>query len=501
MLKLKVPLIDLMKSICADLVLQRMPSGDATPFNRRLYDCLRTAILDRSLPPKSALPASRELARELEVSRNTVLDAYEQLRAEGYITSLAGSGTFVATTAPEAFLTTRNTPARSKLGARDIRFALRARPFTSEGAASTDQWGAFMPGVPDVTEFPSRQYSRILSGLWRSPAPELLTYAHGGGHLALRTAITEHLRIARSVRCDPEQVLITEGVHQAIDLCVRMLVDHRDPVWVEEPGYWGFHKVLQMCEAQIKPMAVDDGYLWPHLGSPPRLIFVTPSHQYPLGTVMPLNKRRELLDYARSCGAWIIEDDYDSEFRFSGRPIPAMQGLEEDSPVIYIGTFSKTLYPGLRVAFMVLPQGLAAAFKTAHSDLYRQGHTITQLALSSLIENGHFATHIRRMRIVYARRRAILEALITLHLGAGRISESSSKAGLHLVLRLPDGIDDVAISTAAQSRGILTRPLSKYYLNSPRRGLLLGYACVPNDRIEPAFLALKECLPRSMWKS
>jgi GntR family transcriptional regulator/MocR family aminotransferase len=486
----------MMKSICADLVLQRLaPAGDGA-LNRQLYDCLRGAILDGSLPPSSPLPASRDLAREIGMSRNTVLHAYEQLGTEGYVHARVGSGTFVAETTPDSFLSAGRISAESAAADKPVRLSRRAQALLANASAAPLQWGAFMPGVPDVTQFPHRQFSRILARLWREPPPELLTYSHGGGHAALRAAIAEHLRVARSVRCDADQVLVTEGVHQAVDMTLRMLVDPRDTVWVEEPGYWGFHKVLQMGSAVVRPLRVEEeGAGWPRGRTPPRLIFVTPSHQYPLGSVMSLARRRELLDYARASGSWIVEDDYDSEFRFAGRPIPAMQGLEADAPVIYIGTFSKTLFPGLRVGYMVLPRALAEPFRTAHADLYREGHAITQAALAELLEQGHYAAHIRRMRVLYARRRALLVSLITQHLGPAYLDPQSSNAGLHLVLRLPDGSDDVAIAQAAQARGVLTRPLSRYYLRGgARRGLLLGYACVQDRDIAPAFHALRDCL-------
>ncbi|MES2530727.1 MAG: PLP-dependent aminotransferase family protein [Pseudomonadota bacterium] len=486
-----------MKSICADLVLQRLAPANGGALNRQLYDCLRSAILDGSLPPSSPLPASRDLAREIEMSRNTVLHAYAQLQAEGYVHSRVGSGTFVAETTPDSLLSAGRTSAAADGADAPVRLSRRAQALLANASAAPLQWGAFMPGVPDVTQFPHREFSRILARLWRDPAPELLTYAHGGGHPALRAAIAEHLRVARSVRCDADQILVTEGVHQAVDLSLRMLVDPRDTVWVEEPGYWGFHKVLQMGSAVVKPMHVEDeSGDWPR-GTPPRLIFVTPSHQYPLGSVMSLARRRELLDIARAAGGWIVEDDYDSEFRFAGRPIPAMQGLEADAPVIYIGTFSKTLFPGLRVGYMVLPRALATPFRTAHADLYREGHAITQAALAELLDQGRYAAHIRRMRVLYARRRALLMSLIAQHLGPEYLDAQSSNAGLHLVLRLPDGTDDVAIAQAAQARGVLTRPLSRYYLHGgARRGLLLGYACVQEENIAPAFHVLADCLRR-----
>jgi len=491
-----------MKSICADLVLHRLTPDAGAALNRQLYDCLREAILDGSLPPSSALPASRDLARETGMSRNTVLHAYAQLQAEGYVHSRVGSGTFVSATTPESQLSAGRARAAAPAAVTPVRLARRAQALVDDASAASRQWGAFMPGVPDVTQFPHRTFGRILARLWRAPAPELLTYSHGGGHPALRAAIAEHLRVARAVRCDADQVLVTEGVHQAIDMSLRMLVDPRDTVWVEEPGYWGFHKVLQMDAARVRPLQVESaddsaGAGWPRGGTPPRLIFVTPSHQYPLGSVMSLARRRALLDFARASGGWIVEDDYDSEFRFAGRPIPAMQGLEPDSPVIYIGTFSKTLFPGLRVGYMVLPRALAAPFRTAHADLYREGHAITQLALAELMEQGHYAAHIRRMRVLYARRRALLAGLIAEHLGPASLHPQASNAGLHLVLRLPEGSDDVAIAARAEARGVLTRPLSRYYRRSgAQRGLLLGYACVQEADIAPAFRVLLECIRR-----
>jgi GntR family transcriptional regulator/MocR family aminotransferase len=494
------PIQKAMKSICADLVLQRIAPAAGAALNRQLYDCLRGAILDGSLPPSSALPASRDLARETGMSRNTVLHAYEQLRAEGYVHSRVGSGTFVAETTPESQLATGRGAAAAPARAAPVRLARRAQALVDDASAAARQWGAFMPGVPDVTQFPHRAFGRIVARLWRDPAPELLTYSHGGGHPALREAVAEHLRVARAVRCDADQVLITEGVHQAIDLSLRMLADPSDTVWVEEPGYWGFHKLLQMGAWRVRPLRVEaegdgPGAGWPRGGSAPRLIFVTPSHQYPLGSVMSLARRRELLDFARQSGSWIVEDDYDSEFRFAGRPIPSMQGLEDDSPVIYIGTFSKTLFPGLRVGYMVLPRALAAHFRTAHADLYREGHAITQVALAELLGQGHYAAHIRRMRVLYARRRALLAGLIGEHLGPDHLHPQASNAGLHLVLRLPEDRDDVAIMEAAQARGVLSRPLSRYYRRGDgRRGLLLGYACVEEANIEPAFRVLLDCI-------
>lgn len=431
------------------------------------------------------------------MSRNTVIHAYDQLLAEGYVHARVGSGTYVSATAPDRFLTIHDAGVQAGGAAATSRLSRRAASLLERASAAPDQWGAFMPGVPDVTAFPNRHYARILAKLWRTPSPELLTYGSGGGRIELREAIATYLRVARSIRCDPAQILITEGVHQAIDLTVKMLVDPGDSVWVEDPGYWGFHSVLSMePDVRVVPVPVDaQGLRIPQRPARPRLIFVTPSHQYPLGSVMSMARRQELLAFARTNGAWIVEDDYDSEFRFGGHPIPAMQGVDTQAPVIYIGTFSKTLYPALRVGYMVLPLSLADAFRTAHADLYREGHAITQLALAQLLTEGHYAAHIRRMRVLYARRRALLVELIQRHLGPDFLHAQDSKAGLHLVLRLPDHVDDVALQQALQVHGILTRPLSRYYVRAtPQRGLLLGYASVPEAKIIAAFGVLRAVL-------
>ncbi len=509
-----------MKSICGDLLLQRLgPEGLAgvgMPLNRGLYECIRGAILDGSLAPATRLPPQRDLAAELGLSRNTVMFAYEQLLAEGYLRARTGSGTFVADTAPESYLNA-TAAAVHEAGPRSMPgLSPRGQRLLANASASPTQWGAFMPGVPDLRRFPHRRFAQISARLWRQPPPEWLSYGHGGGLPALREAVAAHLRVARSVRCDADQVLITEGIHQAIDLVVRLLGSAGDQAWVEEPSYWGIRGVLQVSDINMMPLPVDEeGLVLPEPGTgqtsghapaqeakheppAPHFIFVTPSHQYPMGAVMSLKRRRALLELARQHGSWIVEDDYDSEFRFSGQPIPSLQGMEPDAPVIYIGTFSKTLYPGLRMGYMVLPRDLAGSFQTAHAELYRAGHLMTQATVAEFMQAGDYAAHIRRMRPLYARRRAVLAALIERYLGPGALNAQGSNAGLHLVLRLPDEADDVAITAAARARGIVVRPLSRYYLGEPaRKGLLLGYACVPEEDIGPAFDVLLGCLRES----
>jgi GntR family transcriptional regulator/MocR family aminotransferase len=274
---------------------------------------------------------------------------------------------------------------------------------------------------------------------------------------------------------------------------VRSLSDPGDCVWMEEPGYWGIANVLRMQQGlRLHSVPVDaEGMQLPEGLPVPRLIFVTPSHQYPLGAVMSMARRRALIAYARQVGAWIIEDDYDSEFRFSGSPVPSMQGMEEDAPVIYIGTFSKTLYPGLRMGYMVLPQVLSEPLRRIHSELYREGHQLPQQVIAELITEGHYAAHIRKMRLLYGKRRRVLLARVERDLGADHRPGGESDAGLQCVMHLPGQEDEVALAEDHRQAGIFDQPLSRYYAGPhTRRGLLLGYACVAEEEIGAAFFRM-----------
>ncbi|WP_075181778.1 PLP-dependent aminotransferase family protein [Pantoea sp. 1.19] len=487
-----------MQSLHADHLLQRLQQETAGPLHERLFRCLRGAIIDGVLPATHRLPASRDLARELGVSRNTVLNAYETLRAEGYVQARTGSGTWVAEVLPESCLQSQararapTPPRRGK-----VTLSQRGNTLLGHAGASPHQWGAFVPGAPDVTAFPHAQFSRIQARLNREPEIDRLIYSSSGGGVELRAALADYLRVARSVACDAEQIIITEGIHQGVDLISRLLCDNGDRAWLEDPGYWGTRNLLRINGLEIRPMPVDEQGLVPDLSDPhpPRLICVTPSHQYPLGSHLSLARRQQLLAYARQHGSWIVEDDYDSEFRFSGQPFPALQGLEPDSPVIYMGTFSKTLYPALRIGYMVVPRALAEPLRLAAAELYRGGHLLIQRALAEFIREGHYAAHIRRMRLLYGKRRAFLIGLIQRYLGDAWLREFNHDAGLHLVLNLPADADDVMIAARALRRGVKVRPLSQYYMQPQRRrGLLLGFACVEEKKMMAAFGVLKQCL-------
>ena len=488
-----------MRSLVCDLLQLRMDEQREGKLHKKLYNAIRLSILDGSLPPQSRLPPSRDLAAQLTLSRNTVLTVYEQLGAEGYIVSWSGSGTFVAQTVPDSLLFASQPSTEGARKTRSVTFSQRGQRLLEHSSASPRQWGAFLPGIPDVSEFPHTLLRKIHHRVSRKPLPMQFSYSPSGGSPALQQALMEYLRVARSVRCTPDQILITEGIHQAIDLVSRMLCNPGDRAWIEEPAYWGIRNVLQMNGVELQAIAVDKSGMNPPDGveTPPRLIFVTPSHQYPLGCVMSLERRQRLLTLAHQTGSWIVEDDYDSEFRFSGQPIPALQGLVEDAPVIYTGTFSKTMWPGLRLGYVVLPQALAQTLKTAHAELYRGGRLLDQATLAEFIAEGHYTAHIRRMRLLYARRRQRLAGLITAYLGKEALSDFNDNAGLHLVLKLDDGCDDVAIARAANEKGVLVRPLSRYYLKkTAMRGLLMGFAAMKEEEMEGAFKVLLSCIKK-----
>ncbi|CAM3341374.1 GntR family transcriptional regulator [Paracidovorax anthurii] len=442
------------------------------------------------MPAGAKLPSSRALGQALGIARNTVLHVYEQLLAEGYVHAQSGSGTYVADTSPERVLDGDVRGGR-RVQRDHQRLSKRGRRTIEMAGVGRHQWGAFMPGVPDVTEFPLKAWNRLHNRVWRQHRPELMTYAQGGGYRPLRRALADYLRVSRAANCQTEQVIVTNGIHQSVDLSIRLLCDVGDEAWVEEPCYWGVRNLLLSSGLKPVPIPVDAEGMNPaprHLARPPRIIICTPSHQYPLGCVMSLARRRMLLEYARQHGCWIIEDDYDSEFRFGIRPLASLQGLDTYGQVIYVGSFSKVLFPGLRVGYMLVPGAMADLFAQGIAELYREGQMMLHAVLAEFIDEGYLASHIRRMRGLYAQRRELLIEAIHRHYGDA-LPILGDEAGLHLVLELPHLRDDWAVCARAADLGILAKPLSTYYAvaRQSRAGLLMGYGCVPDARIAPAF--------------
>lgn len=462
------------------------------PQQRRLYEAARAAILQQQLLPGSRLPSTRALATDLGIARNTVIAAFEQLAAEGYVAPVTGSGTFIAASLPGKSLSDwPATAATTGSGAPPpttmaSNLSRRGKQLTAYAAGQRHEIIPFTPGLPDFSMFPQKVWQRLQNRIWREARPELLDYGQAGGYLPLRRAIAEYLRTSRSVNVTVDQVLITSGTHQSLDLCAQLLADVGDTAWIEDPGYWAARRIFESCDLQLHPIAVDAEGIAPgdaDLATDPRLIYVTPSHQYPTGTVMSLARRRALLDIAVSKQAWILEDDYDSEFRYTGRPLASLQGLDTHGRVVYMGTFSKILYPGIKAAYMVVPPALAESFKTGLYDLQRPGQMVVQAALADFITLGHFATHVRKIRQAYADRRELLRKTLLAHLGAD-IAISGEESGLHLVVELPEQVDDIALARLAAESGISVKALSSYYLRPPqRRGLLVGYAYAAPDKI------------------
>ena len=397
--------------------------------------------------------------------------------------SAQGSGTYVANL-PQLAFSARSTPAPA--GA-EAPLSARGSAITAYAAGARYEIQPFAPGAADFSAFPFKLWQRLQNRIWREARTDLLDYGQSGGYLPLRHAITDYLRMSRSVKVSVGQVLITAGTQHSLDLCAQLLADVGDLAWVEDPGYWGARRVFQACDLALRPIRVDAAGMAlseADLATGPRLIYVTPSHQYPTGAVMTLARRRELLDVAVRKKAWILEDDYDSEFRYTGRPLASLQGLDTGQRVVYMGTFSKVLYPGIKIGYLVLPEALVEPFRTALYDLQRPGQLMVQAALAEFIRLGHFTTHLRKLRQMFGARREMLRRILAGALEGHAVTISSEESGLHLVLELPDDTDDVALEKRAAEAGIQVRALSAYYLAPPvRKGLLVGYAYVTPENI------------------
>lgn len=461
--------------------MHRLGAQDALPLHRQLYEALRRAMLDGKLGPGERLPSSRDLAQDLQLSRNTVVAAINQLSVEGYLISRVGSGTYVNDSVPRA-APGRHSGGGPRVPAAAPRMSTRGQALASQFCATELEVQPFTPGIADFSAFPLTLWQRLQNKHWRMTYPDMLDYATSGGYAPLRRAIADYLRVFRSVQLDADQVIVTTGTQQSLELCARLLADHGDTVWVEDPAYWGAAKAFMASGLSLHPVAVDDEGIRPTAADdakPPRLIYLTPSHQYPTGAVMSLPRRHQLLSTARAHNAWVLEDDYDSEYRFSGPPISSLEGLDGDGRVLYMGTFSKVLYPGIKLGYLVVPKPLVAAFRQAHYDLNRPGQMPLQAALAEFMEMGHFSSALRRARQSYGeRRQCLLEALKPVL--SSEVFISGAEQGLHLCLRLPARTDDRALAQRLAPQGLTVRPLSAYCLaRQDLKGLVIGYGYAP----------------------
>jgi GntR family transcriptional regulator / MocR family aminotransferase len=448
------------------------------PMQRQLFVEIRAAILGGRLSQGARLPSTRALAADLGLSRNTVAGAFDQLLAEGYLEGRVGSGTYVLGGAFPSVRTGKSTGRQPA-----VRLSARGRMLASTAVAPahfSTGTVAFRPGVPALDAFPRKLWARIAARLLRQPHPDLLNYGDPAGYLPLRTAIAEYLGAARGVRCVASQVIVTAGSQQAIDLTARVLLDPGDSAWFEDPGYLGARGAFQAAGIVCTPVPVDsEGLSVEHgaaIAPQARMAYVTPSHQYPLGVVMSLQRRMGLLDWARRRGSWVVEDDYDSEFRYEGRPLESLQGLDEAGRVLYTGSFSKVLFPALRLGYLVAPEGLTDAFISAHALADRHAPLLNQAIVAEFLAEGHFARHVRRMRALYRERQEALVNACRREL-AGCLEVEPSVAGMHLVGWLKGNISDRAASRAAAAAGVAAPAISDYAAGAQKHsGLILGYA-------------------------
>ena len=469
-----------------------------TTLFQQLDRALRKLILNGSVGAGQRLPSTRQLAGDIGVSRITVKNVYEQLAAEGYVYSRSGSGTFVADDLTSEKYRQIRTP---RIHHRTPNLALSDQcNRIAQSKASTRQGKTkpFRPGVPGMDVFPRKIWSRYWAEAIADSSDSDFGYGPIEGNARLKAAIAAHLRDARGVTCDPEQVVLTAGAQQAFVLIACTLLNKGDVVWYENPGHIAGRDAMHMMGAEIFPVRIDnEGLDIEHARQThPRaaMIFTTPSHQQPLGTTMSLVRRLTLLAYAQENKTWVIEDDYDSEFRFRGQPLPALQALDHQGSVLYVGTFSKSLYPAIRLGYVVVPHDLVSAFSEGQGLLGQGASALTQAVVARFIEEGRFAEHIRKMRKTYKERRDILMQEL-LSQCQGVLEPEPTDAGMHLIGWTNEGLSDLQAHTTMLEAGVESLPVSVYSLLADQRpGLVLGFSGVRPAQIPGAVETMARCL-------
>jgi len=468
-----------------------MPSSES-PLYRQFYQHLKQLILSGELKRETQIPSTRLLAETLGVSRNTVITAIDQLAAEGYVEARRGAGVFVCMDNPDAFF---QIPVQTiKSGAEKLTLPLiniNAQVIKPSATAPASN-SAFSVGVPDLDAFPFALWRKIYASTFREYSQRLLGYGDPLGLAELRTEISRYVQTSRGVRCTPGQVLITTGAQQGLDLVSRMLIRAGDKVAVEDPGYRGARSAFSMAGANLTSIPVTTAGLdVSALASlqDVKLVYTTPAHQYPNAAALPVNTRLALLGWAKKSQCWIIEDDYDSEFQFESRPIPSLQGLSQHDNVIYVGSFSKTLFPALRLGYLILPVDLVEKACGVKHSVYGAQPTLEQAVTAKFMQQGHFLTHLKRMRSIYGKKSRALVHTLRRNLPE-EINILGGKSGMHLVIEFKEKIDDQKLVNSFKQAGFNAAPLSQHYLSHPRSGLILGYGCASLEQIEEGVMAL-----------
>jgi len=460
-------------------------------LHRQLYHQLRALIEKRALESGSELPSTRFLARDLGIGRNSVIAAYDQLALEGYLTIRKGAPPLVVNLPVRGHAARKPPPvAASRLSERG-RFLKSQRYHHGEPGQLV-----FHPGMPDADNFPFNTWSKLLARRAKTARKDLFGAYHVQGYPQLREAIARYLNVSRGVNCTADQIVVTNGAQSAFDLLARLLLDPGDTVWMEEPGYYGAAAAFMSAGGRLAPLEVGNGgwKLEPPPAIPPRVIYVTPSCHHPLGVTMPMEQRLNLIRMAESWNAWIIEDDYDSEYRFQGHPIPALQGRDLSNRVVYVGTFAKILFPAMRLGFMVVPPLISDGIGAVLSATGQFAPLLTQAALADFMNDGHFTRHLRRMRRLYAARRQYFVESFNEHLGDW-LSLRPSESGIQLVGVFNEECDDTLVAEKAHAQGINVSPLSMQYQHDVReRGLVLGFAASDERTMRKGMRKLRDVL-------
>lgn len=464
-------------------LLNLLEATESAPIalSTRVYRAIRSAIHDSTLRAGDRLPSTRALAADLAISRATAETAYAQLEAEGYLTRHVGDGSYVNAAVPQR--TARKTTAMSEAMPANA-LSRRGRQIASLGSCiDPRQVRAFSAGLPALGAFPREAWQRLLARHAKNFGTHWQMYTDPQGEPQLRDAIAQYLSLSRGVDCDAGQVIVLTSSQQALVLIAMLTLDTGDAVWMEEPGYRGAQTAFAAQGACVVPVPVDaDGMRVGEglkLAPQARLAYATPSHQYPLGMAMSLERRMQLLEWARRERAWIVEDDYDSEFHYDSRPIAAIHGLDRHGRVLYVGTFSKVMYPGLRLAYVVVPKPLVGAFVAARSHLDSHSPALMQLVLADFMENGQFTAHVRRMRELYRARRDIFLEEAAHHL-ADRLHPQAAAGGLQIACMLRDvRASDKRIAARAEAAGFDLPTLSRLYFGDDKRnGFVMGFSAL-----------------------
>jgi GntR family transcriptional regulator/MocR family aminotransferase len=459
------------------------------PLHKQIYDAYRARILRGDLRPGQQIPSSRDFASDIQVSRFPVLHAYAQLLAEGYFETRVGAGTFVSGSLPEQLLSVERQKSPStqiRSGPRPVAHRSLLYP-PALGSPKLHGWGAFGVHQPAFDQFPFQIWSNLVAQHSRNPSAKAIHYVNPLGSQQFRETICSYLRTARGVNCEANQVMVVSGSQQALDITARVLFDPGSRVLVEEPGYVLGRTVLAAAGCHLVPVPVDnEGMVIEEVvrrKQKARAAFVTPSHQFPLGSTMSASRRLHLLNWAQGTGSWVIEDDYDSEFRFESRPVASLQGLDVNARVIYIGTFSKVLFPSLRIGYIVIPTDLVERFIAVRIAMDIFPPYLYQEVLTDFMNQGHFGRHIRKMRQLYGERRTVLIESIREEFGDA-LEVHGTEAGMHLAVTMKNGISDRTIAARAAAERLWLWPLSPSYLGkAPRQGFVLGFGSVAANQI------------------